>query len=224
LKEVEHPMFYRIFRVIVRFIIFVLNGHMVVLGKENIPEGTYVLVAPHRTWWEPVLFAVAGSPMEFSFMAKAELFHNPIIRWILTHAHAFPVDRAHPGPSAIKTPVTNLKKRNLSVIIFPTGTRYSNDVKGGAALISRLARVQLVPVVYQGPLTFWGLLKRQKLIVGFGEPITVSRQGRLDEAAINEVDKEMKAAWKKIDDGINPDFVYVPDTHKAELEHEEGKL
>ncbi|QEU46740.1 1-acyl-sn-glycerol-3-phosphate acyltransferase [Schleiferilactobacillus harbinensis] len=217
-------MLYRIFRVIIRFVIFVLNGHMVVLDKEKVPKTPYILVAPHRTWWEPVLFAVAGSPMEFSFMAKAELFHNPIIRWILRNAHAFPVDRAHPGPSAVKTPINNLRKNNLSVIIFPTGTRYSNDIKGGAALIARLAGVQLVPVVYQGPLTFMNLLKRQKMIIGFGDPITVSRKGRLDDAAIAGIDAEMRAAWHAIDQRINPDFVYVPDTRKAELEHEEGKL
>lgn len=217
-------MLYRIFRVIIRFVIFVLNGHMVVLDKEKVPKTPYILVAPHRTWWEPVLFAVAGSPMEFSFMAKAELFHNPIIRWILRNAHAFPVDRAHPGPSAVKTPINNLRKNNLSVIIFPTGTRYSNDIKGGAALIARLAGVQLVPVVYQGPLTFMNLLKRQKMIIGFGDPITVSRKGRLDDAAIARIDAEMRAAWHAIDQRINPDFVYVPDTKKAELEHEEGKL
>lgn len=217
-------MLYRIFRVIIRFVIFVLNGHMVVLDKEKVPKTPYILVAPHRTWWEPVLFAVAGSPMEFSFMAKAELFHNPIIRWILRNAHAFPVDRAHPGPSAVKTPINNLRKNNLSVIIFPTGTRYSNDIKGGAALIARLAGVQLVPVVYQGPLTFMNLLKRQKMIIGFGDPITVSRKGRLDDAAIAGIDAEMRAAWHAIDQRINPDFVYVPDTKRAELEHEEGKL
>lgn len=217
-------MLYRIFRVIIRFVIFVLNGHMVVLDKEKVPKTPYILVAPHRTWWEPVLFAVAGSPMEFSFMAKAELFHNPIIRWILRNAHAFPVDRAHPGPSAVKTPINNLRKNNLSVIIFPTGTRYSNDIKGGAALIARLAGVQLVPVVYQGPLTFMNLLKRQKMIIGFGDPITVSRKGRLDDAAIAGIDAEMRAAWHAIDQRINPNFVYVPDTKKAELEHEEGKL
>jgi 1-acyl-sn-glycerol-3-phosphate acyltransferase len=34
----------------------------------------------------------------------------------------------------------------------------------------------------------------------------------------------MRAAWHAIDQRINPDFVYVPDTKKAELEHEEGKL
>lgn len=218
-------MLYRIFRVIIRFVIFLLNGHMVVLDKEKIPKGTFIMVAPHRTWWEPVLFAVAASPMEFSFMAKAELFHkNPIITWILKNAHAFPVDRAHPGPSAVKTPINNLRKNNLSVIIFPTGTRYSSEIKGGAALIGRLANVPLVPVVYQGPLHFWGLLKRQKLIIGFGDPITVSRKGRFNDEEVDRIDKAMHDAWDTIDKRINPDFIYVPDTRKAELEHEEGKL
>ena len=67
-------MLYRIFRPIVRFIVWVLNGHLHVHNKNRLPEGTYILVAPHRTWWEPILFALAASPAEFMFMTKQELF------------------------------------------------------------------------------------------------------------------------------------------------------
>src|SRR5699024_11528351 len=81
-------MFYKIIRPIARFIVWVLNGHLHVHHKDRIPKGNYILVAPHRTWWEPILFALAASPMEFMFMAKKELFKNPILRFILVHAHA----------------------------------------------------------------------------------------------------------------------------------------
>lgn len=69
-------MFYRIIRPIARFIVWVLNGHLHVHHKDRLPDGNYILVAPHRTWWEPILFALAASPMEFMFMAKIELFKN----------------------------------------------------------------------------------------------------------------------------------------------------
>ena len=67
-------MFYKIIRPIARFVVWVLNGHLHVHHKDRLPKGNYVLVAPHRTWWEPILFALAASPMEFMFMAKKELF------------------------------------------------------------------------------------------------------------------------------------------------------
>lgn len=111
-------MLYRIFRPIARFIVWVLNGHLHVHHKERLPEGTYILVAPHRNWWEPILFALAASPTEFMFMTKQELFKNPVLRWILNNAHAFPVNREHPGPSVIKTPVKGLKSEGLSLIMF----------------------------------------------------------------------------------------------------------
>lgn len=48
-------MFYKIIRPIARFIVWVLNGHLHVHHKDRIPKGNYILVAPHRTWWEPIL-------------------------------------------------------------------------------------------------------------------------------------------------------------------------
>lgn len=139
-------MFYRMMRGIVRFILFVLNGNADYQNKAVLPKDeNYILVAPHRTWWDPLYLAVAASPKEFSFMAKEELFKNPILRFILTHAHAFPVKRDNPGPSVIKTPVKSLKSTNLSLIMFPSGTRHSEDLKGGMAVIAKMAKVSIVP-------------------------------------------------------------------------------
>lgn len=161
-------MFYKFIRVIARGIVFLLNGRFEIDGKENIPDKPFIIVAPHRNWWEPIFFALAIAPKEATFMAKIELFKNPILRYILVHAHAFPVDRKHPGPSVIKTPVKALKKKGQVLIMFPSGTRYSEDLKGGASLIAKLSKAPLVPFVYQGPLKFSGLLKHQKITIGVG--------------------------------------------------------
>lgn len=209
-------MFFRVIRQIVRALLFIINGNAHYEGKERLPkEGNYVLVGPHRTWWDPIYFALAGSPKEFSFMAKEELFKNPILRWILVNAHAFPVKRDNPGPSVIKTPVKSLRSSNLSLIMFPSGTRHSDELKGGAALISKMAKVPIVPAVYQGPLTLKGLFLRKKIIIRFGEPIDVSDIKKMDKAGIEEVEARMSAAFKKTDQEINPDFKYIPETKKT---------
>ncbi|KRM79722.1 1-acyl-sn-glycerol-3-phosphate acyltransferase [Lapidilactobacillus dextrinicus DSM 20335] len=217
-------MFYKIIRPIARFIVWLLNGRTKIIDKDKLPEGSYVLVAPHRTWWEPIIFALAASPKEFSFMAKKELFKNPILGWILRHAHAFPVDRFNPGPSAIKTPVRTLKEGQLSLIMFPSGTRYSAELKGGAALIAKLAKVPLLPAVYQGPTTFKGFLKHQNVTIGFGDPIMVDRRLKLDEAGADQVNQQMEAAWQAIDQKIDPNFKYQPDQKKLDQEKSENKF
>lgn len=214
-------MFYRMMRGIVRFILFVLNGNADYQNKAVLPkEENYILVAPHRTWWDPLYLAVAASPKEFSFMAKEELFKNPILRFILIHAHAFPVKRDNPGPSVIKTPVKSLKSTNLSLIMFPSGTRHSEDLKGGMAVIAKMAKVSIVPSVYQGPLTFKDLLKRKRVTVRFGEPIDISDIKKMDKDGLAEVERRIQSAFKQLDYEVNPDFTYVlPEKGQKESEN-----
>lgn len=202
-------MFFTFMRGVVRVVLFIINGRMRLVGKDRLPtDQNYVLVAPHRTWWEPLHLAVAASPKKFSFMAKKELFKNPILSFILKHANAFPVDREKPGPSAIKTPVKTLKDTKLSLVMFPSGTRHSSDLKGGVAVIAKLAKVPIVPSVYQGPLTFKDLLKRKKVTVAFGEPIDISDIKKMDKEGIAEVERRMNEAFAALDTEVDPTFTY----------------
>ena len=207
-------MFFSFARFIVRILSWLLNGRINVENKSALPEGTYVLVGPHRTWWDPIFFALAASPRKFTFMAKEELFKNPILRFILKHANAFPVNRQNPGPAAIKTPVKALRSKDLSLIMFPTGSRYSSELKGGAVVIAKMARVPLVPAVYQGPLKFSAVLKRKKITIRFGEPIPVDPKLKLNDENLTMIGDQMQAAFDQIDHDINPDFKYEIDDHK----------
>jgi len=202
-------MFYSFLRGLIRVLLAVINGRATYLHREDLPDGPYILVGPHRTWFDPIYFALGASPRKFSFMAKEELFQNPILRWILVHANAFPVNRDHPGPSVIKTPVKTLRKGELSLIIFPSGSRHSAELKGGAAVIAKMARVPLIPVVYQGPLTFKQLFKRQRVTVAFGPAITVDRKLKLDEAGQKTIEDQMQASFNQLDQEIDPNFHYV---------------
>lgn len=202
-------MFYSFLRNVIRVILFIVNGKAKYLNREKLPEGPYVLVGPHRTWFDPVYFALAASPRKFSFMAKEELFQNSIFRWLLHHVNGFSVNRDHPGPSVIKTPVRILRKGDLSLIMFPSGSRHSQELKGGAAVIAKMAKVPLVPAVYQGPLTFKRLFSRKRVTVAFGDPITIDRKLKLDEAGQADIEQQMQAAFNALDKQINPNFEYV---------------
>ena len=209
-------MFYRFLRGVVCTILYLVNGRARYVNQDNLPEGPYVLVGPHRTWFDPVYFAMAAYPRKFSFMAKEELFQNPIFRWLLKHVNGFPVNRDHPGPSAIKTPVRILRQGDLSLIMFPSGSRHSNELKGGAAVIAKMAGVPLVPAVYQGPLTFKQLFTRKPVTNAFGKPIAIDRKMKINEEGQAQNEQQMQAAFDQLDREIDSTFHYVDVTEKKD--------
>lgn len=202
-------MFFTFMRGVVRVVLFIVNGPFEIQNKEALPTNeNYILVAPHRTWWDPLYMAVAARPKKFAFMAKEELFKNAFLRFILKNANAFSVNRAKPGPSAIKTPIKILKETDLSLIMFPSGTRHSTALKGGMAMIAKMAKVRVVPVVYQGPVTLKDLFKRKKVVIRFGEPIDVSDIKKLNAEGLQLVEERVQGAFDGLDKAIDPTFIY----------------
>ena len=64
------------------------NGRPQIEHKDRLPEGNYIIVAPHRTWLDPVLLALAVYPKKFTFMAKEELFKGRFANWFLRKSTA----------------------------------------------------------------------------------------------------------------------------------------
>lgn len=188
-------MFYKIAFAIVKGLMYLLNGKPKIENKEKLPQGNYIMAGPHKTWWDPLYFAIAGEPKEYAFMAKKELFKNSFFAWVLDHVNVFGVDRENPGPSAIKIPVRYLTKTDLSLIMFPSGTRHSEQLKGGIALIAKMAKVPIVPAVYEGPVTFKDLLKRKKVVIRFGDPIDVSDLKKMSPENVKIVEQRMNDAF-----------------------------
>lgn len=196
-------MFYSIVRGIIRIIVYILNGKPEVQNREVVPKDeNYILASPHRTWLDPVFLALAASPEQFSFMAKKELFKNPLLRRLIMKMNAFPVDRKNPGPSAIKTPVKILKEGKLGLVIFPTGSRHSSELKGGTLTIAKLSGKPIVPAVYSGPTTFKELLQRKKAVVRFGEPLVVERRARLNDETAKQYGDLLQSRFDTIDKEI----------------------
>ncbi len=139
-------------------------------GRENIPKGKPVIYASnHRSYADPPLVG-SFAKGRLCFMAKEELFKNPVFAWLIRSLGAFPVARGKGDTGTIDKAVENLKSR--SMMIFPEGTR-SKDGKvhrghSGAALIAVRANVPIIPVgvCYGEKLKF-----RTKLRVVYGKPI-----------------------------------------------------
>ena len=77
-------------------------------GRENIPKGKSFIVCPtHSGYLDPELVSFA-TKRPISYMAKKELFKNPILRWILNALGAFPVDRGSADLGTIRNSIFNL--------------------------------------------------------------------------------------------------------------------
>ena len=207
--------FYDVLHGIVVGLIWTINGRIKYMHRDRLPvNDNYILVGPHRSWWDPVWYAVAAYPKHFIFMAKIELFKFPPLAWLIRAAGAFPVDRENVGPSVIKVPVRELKSGDRSLIMFPSGSRHSAELKSGTILIAKMSGKPIVPAVYQGPVKFSQLFKRNNTTINFGEPIVVDRKDKLDKENITKYTQMIQDAFDRLDKEINPDFVYIDPKHE----------
>ena len=207
--------FYDVLHGIVVGLIWTINGRIKYMHRDRLPvNDNYILVGPHRSWWDPVWYAVAAYPKHFIFMAKIELFKFPPLAWLIRAAGAFPVDRENVGPSVIKVPVRELKSGDRSLVMFPSGSRHSAELKSGTILIAKMSGKHIVPAVYQGPVKFSQLFKRNNTTINFGEPIVVDRKDKLDKENITKYTQMIQDAFDRLDQEINPDFVYIDPKHE----------
>lgn len=155
-----------------------------VIGAENIPAGGVIIAANHISLWDPPVLGTA-IPRKIHFMAKEELFSNPIFSWLITKLGAFPVKRGAADRKAIRTALTLLE--NGSVLgIFPEGTRSKSGKLGapepGFALLAIKSGVPVVPAALIGTdKVFRDGHWLPEFKVVFGKPIIISRDNNTQD-------------------------------------------
>ena len=92
-----------------------------------------------------------------------------------------------------------LRKSNRSLVMFPSGSRHSTDVKGGVAVIAKMAKVKIMPVVYAGPMQLKGLLTGERVDMNFGNPIDISDIKRMNDEGIEEVANRIQTEFDRLD-------------------------
>ena len=140
-------MLYRILKPLSRFI-FGLCFRVKIEGKENLPEGAYMLCSNHMSNWDPPIY-LTFFKRKIHFLGKKELFENPFLRRIVTAFGMIPLKRGQADMAAIKTAISTLNSGEV-LGIFPAGTRTktveAGQAKSGAALIGARCGCKVVPV------------------------------------------------------------------------------
>ena len=148
-EKKEDRSFYKI---AVPFIKALANAQfrLKIVGSENIPKekGRLILACNHISFADPAVL-ISCFPYSIHFIAKSELFENPVTAFFLSNLNAFPVRRGLSDRDAIKYACDILGKDKI-LGIFPEGRRVRSAVpekaKRGVAFIARRTGADVLPV------------------------------------------------------------------------------
>lgn len=157
-------------------IFFKLFFRVEIINPEKIPQnGPALLCANHNTILD-MFFLGYGTRRWIYWMAKEELFRNPIAAYVLRKLGAFPVKRGTGDVGSIKSAYKLLEEGGI-VGIFPHGTRIDPAtiekvrVKPGAVMIAVNAGVPVIPATVFGS---YKLFSRMRVI--YGDPFYIETQ------------------------------------------------
>ena len=172
--------------------ILVVSGIKVTLkGLEKIdPQGPYIFMANHQSNFDiPVLLGCL--PVQFRWLAKAELFKIPIFGRSMQGAGYISIDRSN-RRSAFQSlaQAAETIRQGTSVMIFPEGTRSRNGrlqaFKKGGFVLAVDAGVPVVPVIIKGT---YPIMPKGRLLI-IPRPVTVLIEDPIDTASYTRRTKD----------------------------------
>jgi 1-acyl-sn-glycerol-3-phosphate acyltransferase len=126
-------------------------------GAHLIPvRGPVILASNHVSFLDPLFLLWIGdrNRRKVRFLAMAELWDSPLLRFFLAHTGQIPVTREAPGARASLTHAADALGAGECLGVFPEG-RISEDLEplAGKTGVARLAAQTGAPVV---PVAVWG--------------------------------------------------------------------
>ncbi len=192
--------FYRFARALVWPFTSIIYPYKVINREKANVDGGFIIAANHLSNLDPFFLAYALRKRMIHYMAKEELFKNPILRWLVTHVGAFAVRRGKGDKESINVAI-NIIKEGKVMGIFPEGTRSKDGkplrAKSGIALIAATCEADILPV-HIIPKTKCGRVRPfQRTHIVFGDLIKFEELG-----IVNKAPSEFKNASRLIMDKI----------------------
>ena len=200
-------------------------------GSLHIPrQGPVIIAANHLSYFDPLCLGtfIDGAGRQVRFLAKSELYRNPVLGWLLRAAGQIPVYReSRDAAQALQAAVAAMRD-GAAIAIYPEGTTTRNPdfspmkAKSGVARLAALTGAPVVPVGMWGPqLLFAGgrpgpFRRGIRVVVRAGPPIDLGLEPDASLEAINAArDKVMAAVGDLVQEakaGWAPPPWYKPPT------------
>ncbi len=150
------------------------------IGSERVPGGPVILAPNHASFMDH-FFTGAFVRRRIQFMAKSQIFHNPVGAYIFSHGGVFPVRRGHADEEAF-TSAFAILARGGAVGMYVEGGRsrtgqVSDEAKPGVGRLALESGAPVVPVAILGShqARNWKRGKFPKVTVSYGEPLRFER-------------------------------------------------
>jgi 1-acyl-sn-glycerol-3-phosphate acyltransferase len=190
----------RVGRLWMKHLLFFSGVRVKTIGAEKLAATDhYIFIANHQSFYDiPVL--CSGLPFFLSFIAKKQLFLIPVFGWAMAAVGHIWIDRtnARKAGKSITRAVTILDKGNISLVLFPEGTRSQSGALGvfkrASFTLALKAGVSVVPVSIIGVRNIMAKrslrLRPGTVLLKVGDPIPFPVIKGLDKNAISALVRE----------------------------------
>ena len=184
-------------------------GRLEVSGAELLDQpGPAVLFGNHDSHWDPLVAGVAAPTRQIRALAKASLWGNPIVSWVLDHMGQIPIERGRGDAAALSRAIEELEA-GACIGVFPEGTisrgRQMRGLSGAGRLALAVPTSQVIGLRIVGAVDIVRFPKRPRIRVDFfvpagGQP----REGESATALTKRVMAEVRSAAPFVPAGRKP--------------------
>ena len=175
-------------------VIWSLTGRLTITGQEAMPPFGPLLVASNHLSYNDAGTLVVALPRPIVFLAKKELWNNPIGRFYCDAVGAVPLDRQRGGGEALRYALDALQQ-DRAILMFPEGgiseTGQLRRARTGLAWLALKTQAPILPVGISGSEKFpaWRMpVPLASWQVNIGTPFTPPQvDGPITKPLLNSV-------------------------------------
>ncbi len=192
------------------FLLFISGCRLEILNKLNIDKkAPLLIICNHQSLFDIIiLFSVFLGKIQFKWIIKKSLFDIPLFGFIIKEAGYIKLNRKnkYKAYKAIKKAI-HYMNNNISVMIFPEGTRSLTDTiqefKSGSMVIATHTGSRILPIILKNTL----YIKSKKSFFIQPMPIKIkildmisvsSKMKKNQKAMLASIQKKMLKEYKKI--------------------------
>ena len=160
-----------------------------VYGNKNVPKkGTFLLLANHQSFFDPMFCQWAMLPRFIWHVARDTLYTQKIFGWFLSTVNTIPIKRGEADLTSMRKILATLGK-GYPVCLYPEATRTADgriiDIKPGFSFLSRRSKADVLPVAIEGAYEMWPRdskwPKPKKVMLCIGEVIPYEKVKELGD-------------------------------------------
>jgi 1-acyl-sn-glycerol-3-phosphate acyltransferase len=183
-----------------------------VRGREYVPRtGGLIVASNHISFFDPPLIGVAAV-REMHYLGKEELFHKPVLGWLIRHFNGIPIRRGMADLTGLSRAMDCMKS-GRALVMFPEGSRMRDGelhpARPGVGMLAVNTDAAILPCfIFGSDRPNQWLLRRTRLRVSFGP----ARTWR--ELAGDLADQPPgRALYQSVGDGVMRDIATLRAQH-----------